>query len=311
MTAPHGHAAAGIALIVSASTCFALMDTTISAIGSFIAVAVVLWLRYAVHAVVMAVWLGAARDKTFRTANLRFQLLRGCLLLFSSAMAFISLRQMPVAEFTAMVMLTPLMTTLLAWIVLHERVTALRWALVLLGLAGALVMIRPGSGLFGWIVLLPLATTLSNATFQIMTSRFAAREDPYTTNFYTGVTGVALATLLVWATGADVTESVEQMRPMHMGLLLMIGVLGTAGHLMLIMAFGKAPASTLVPFQYVQIGVAALGGAVFLGKLPDAWSWLGMALITSAGAASAWLTVREAAARQRPVTAVEADTVVD
>ncbi|MDP1692643.1 MAG: DMT family transporter [Burkholderiaceae bacterium] len=305
------HPAAGIALIVGAATCFALMDTTVSVIGAFVAIAVVLWLRYAIHALVMALWIGAAAGKSFRTANPRFQLLRGSLLLFSSAMAFTALRHIPVAEFTAIVMLTPLLATLLAWLVLHERVSLPRWALVLLGLAGALVMMRPGSGLFGWAALLPLAAALSNASFQILTSRFAAREDPFTTNFYTGVTGVALASVLLLASGADLGDSLAQMRTPQMALLLTIGTLGTAGHLLLIMAFGKAPASTLMPFQYTQIGVAALAGALFLGKLPDAWSWLGMALITGAGAASAWLTVREAAARQQPVTALAADTVVD
>ena len=101
----------GIALIVAAASCFALMDTTISWIGSFIGVAVVLWLRYAIHAVIMAGWLLVAPGKGFRTANPRFQILRGSLLLLSSAMAFTALRQLPVAEFTAIVMLTPLLVT--------------------------------------------------------------------------------------------------------------------------------------------------------------------------------------------------------
>jgi drug/metabolite transporter (DMT)-like permease len=303
--------AAGITMIIGAATCFALMDTLISAIGAFVAMAVVLWLRYAMHALVMGLWIGGDRSKSFRTANPRFQLLRGLLLVSASAMAFTALRHMPVAEFTAIVMLTPLLATLLAWLLLHERVSLPRWALVCLGFAGALVMMRPGSGLFGWAALLPLAAAVCNASFQILTSRFAAREDPFTTNFYTGVIGVALATALLFASGADVTDSLAVMRPQHLLMLLVVGTLGTAGHLLLIMAFGRAPASTLMPFQYVQIGVAALAGAVLLGKLPDRWSWLGMLLIAGAGAASAWLTVREAAARQQPVSAVSADTVAD
>ncbi|MES2960543.1 MAG: DMT family transporter [Pseudomonadota bacterium] len=311
MNLPEARPAVGIAMIVAAATCFALMDTMISSIGAVVAMAVVLWLRYAMHALVMAAWIGGDRGKSFHTANPRFQLLRGVLLVSASALAFTALRHMPVAEFTATVMLTPLLATLLAWMILRERVSLPRWALVLLGFVGALVMMRPGSGLFGWVALLPLATAVCNASFQILTSRFAAREDPYTTNFYTGVTGVAVATLLLFASGADVTDSLAVMRPAHMLMLVVIGALGTAGHLLLIMAFSKAPASTLMPFQYTQIGVAALGGALFLGKLPDRWSWLGMALIAGAGAASAWLTVREAAARQQPVSAVAADSVAD
>ncbi len=301
----------GIAMIVGAATCFAVMDTTVSWVGGFVVIAVVLWLRYAIHALVMAGWLALSPGRSFRTANLRFQLLRGSLLLFSSAMAFTALRHLPVAVFTAIVMLTPLLATLLAALVLHERVSAARWTLVALGFGGALVMLRPGSGLFGWVALLPLAAALSNATFQLLTSHYAAHEDPYTTNFYTGVTGVALATVLLFVLQGDVSDTLEAAQPLHLLLLLVIGLLGTAGHLLLIMAFGRAPAVTLMPFQYTQIGVAALAGALFLGKVPDGWSWIGMALIASAGAASAWLTLREAAARQQPVSAVAADTVAD
>jgi drug/metabolite transporter (DMT)-like permease len=305
------HPAAGIALIVAAAACFASMDTTLRYLGAFIGIALMLWLRYAMHTLVMTTWIVLSRDKTFRTANPRFQVLRGALLLFSSAMAFNALRHMPVAEFTAIVMTTPLLVTLLARVWLKERVSVLRWALVAGGFAGALIVIRPGSGLFGWAVLLPVAAALSNAFFQILTSKLAPHENPYTTNFYTGMTGVALATPLLIASSADISDALTSAPPLHLGLLLAIGVLGTSGHLLLIMALGKAPTATLTPFLYTQIGVAALAGWLALGAVPDAWGWTGMAVIAICGAASAWLNVRDAAARQRPVSAVAADTVAD
>ena len=68
-----------------------------------------------------------------------------------------------------------------------------------------------------------------------------------------------------------------------------VAVLGTTGHLLLIMALGKAPASTLMPFQYVQLGVAALAGYIAFGVAPDALGWVGMAIIGVCGAMSAWL----------------------
>jgi len=305
------HPAAGIALIVAAATCFASMDTTLRYLGAFIGIALMLWLRYAMHTLAMTAWIALSRDKTFRTANPRFQVLRGALLMFASAMAFNALRHMPVAEFTAIVMLTPLLVTLLARVWLKERVSALRWTLVAGGFAGALIVIRPGSGLFGWAVLLPLAAALSSAGFQILTSKLAPHENPYTTNFYTGLTGVALATPLLIASSADISDTLTTAPPLHLGLLLTIGVLGTAGHLLLIMALGKAPAATLMPFLYVQIGVAALAGWLALDAVPDAWGWAGMAVITICGAASAWLNVRDAAAQQRPVSAVAIGAVAD
>ena len=308
---PRRHPFLGIALVIAAATCFAAMDTTVSYIGAFFSVAVVLWMRYALHALAMSVWIVLSPDKTFRTANPMFQIARGALLAFSSAMAFAALRRMPVAEFTAIVMLTPLAATLLARIWLHERVSRLRWLLVAGGFIGALIVIRPGSGIIGWAALLPLAAAVSNAAFQILTSRFAPQENPFTTNFYTGATGMAIATPILLATVGDPIDTLIAAPPLQLSALAGLAALGTTGHLLLIMALGKAPAATLMPFQYTQIAVAALGGYIVFGVSPDGWGWIGMAVIAICGAAAAWLNMREAAARQQPVSAVAADNIAD
>jgi drug/metabolite transporter (DMT)-like permease len=305
------HPLLGIALVIGAASCFAMMDTTVRYVGGFFSVALVLWTRYALHAAIMTLWITLSRERSFRSANPMFQIARGALLAFSSAMAFAALRRMPVAEFTAIVMLTPVVATLVARVWLKEQISPLRWALVAGGFIGALIVIRPGSGLIGWAALLPLAATFSNAAFQIMTSRFAPQEDPFTTNFYTGATGMAIATPILLASVADPLDTLIGAPGLQVGALLAVAVLGTTGHLMLIMALGKAPASTLMPFQYVQLAVAALAGYIVFGVVPDGWGWIGMAIIGICGAASAWLNVRAAAARYRPVSAVQADTIAE
>jgi drug/metabolite transporter (DMT)-like permease len=302
------HPVLGIGLVVAASTCFAMMDTTVRFVGAFFSIAIVLWMRYAVHAAAMTVWILASRDKTFRTANPLFQIARGALLAFASAMAFAALRRMPVAEFTAIVMLTPLAATLLARVWLLERVSRLRWLLVAGGFIGALIVVRPGSGVIGWAALLPLAAACANAGFQIMTSRYAPHENPFTTNFYTGATGMAIATPILLASVADPIDTLMAAPPQHVGALVAVALLGTTGHLLLIMALGKAPASTLMPFQYTQLAAAALAGWIVFGAVPDGWSWLGMVIIAVCGAASAWLNIREATQQHRPMTPVAADT---
>ena len=310
MGTPH-HPLLGIALVIGAASCFATMDTTVRFVGAFFSVALVLWTRYALHAAIMTLWIVLSKERSFRSANPMFQIARGALLAFSSAMAFAALRRMPVAEFTAIVMLTPVVATLVARVWLKERISPLRWALVAGGFIGALIVIRPGSGLIGWAALLPLAATFSNAAFQIMTRRFAPHEDPFTTNFYTGATGMAIATPILLASVADPIDTLIGAPGVQVGALMAVAVLGTTGHLLLIMALGKAPASTLMPFQYVQLAVAALAGYIAFGVVPDGWGWIGMAIIGICGAASAWLNVRAAAARYRPVSAVQADTIAE
>lgn len=300
-----------IAFVVGAASCFATMDTTIRYVGAYFSVSLVLWARYGLHAAIMTLWIALSRNRSFASANPMFQIARGALLVFSSTMAFAALRRMPVAEFTAIIMLTPVVATLVARVWLSEQVSTLRWVLVVGGFIGALIVIRPGSGIIGWAALLPLAAAFSNAAFQIMTSRLAPHEDPYTTNFYTGLTGVTIATPLLLASAADPLDALLTAPPVLVGALAAVAVLGTSGHLLLILALSKAPASTLMPFQYVQLAVAALAGFLVFGLAPDFWSWVGMAVIGVCGAASAWLNVRAAADRYRPVSAVQVDTVAD
>jgi hypothetical protein len=105
--------------------------------------------------------------------------LRGLLLLTSSAFGFYALQHLPVAEFTAIVMLTPVMVTLLAAWLLKEAVSPLRWALVAAAFTGTLIVVRPGSDLFGWAVLLPLGNATAYALFQLLTRRLAGhKRDP-------------------------------------------------------------------------------------------------------------------------------------
>src|SRR5262245_40458346 len=147
---------AGIALIVVTVCCFATMDTTVRYVGQRVPVLLILWMRYAMQALLSALWIVAFRTGGFRTTQPRFQVLRGTLLLLSSALTFVALQHIPVPELTSINMLGPVLVTALAGWLLHEPVSTLRKALVAGGFIGALVVIRPGSGLFGWVVLLPI-----------------------------------------------------------------------------------------------------------------------------------------------------------
>jgi drug/metabolite transporter (DMT)-like permease len=279
----------GIALVLGAAACFSALDTTTKHVGASVPLLMALWFRYAFQAVATtAVVLPLRGLKMLRTRHLPFQVLRGLLLLTSSLLAFTSLRYMPVGEFTAIVMLAPLAVTLLAATVLKEHVSPLRWCLVGAGFAGTLVIIRPGSESFSWAMLLPLGLVASNAWFQVLTSRMARTEDPLTTHLYTGWVGTLVASIAlptVWTTLRE---------PWTWAGLCFMGAMGTIGHFLLILAYRNAPAATLTPYLYAQIGFSMLGGWLVFDHLPDGWSFGGMALIALCGAAGAWVTVREA-----------------
>ena len=180
---PAGVQAVGVACALGAALCFSCLDTAVRHFGSAMPLLALLVLRYAMQAVAMALVLAASRRHGLRCARAGFQALRCGLQLMISAFAFLGVRYMPVAEATAITMLTPVIVTLAAAVRFHEHVSAARWALVLSAFAGVLMIVRPGSGLFGWVAVFPLAVALSNASFQLVISRMAAHEDPFTTHF--------------------------------------------------------------------------------------------------------------------------------
>lgn len=288
MKRPAGSALAGIGLVILAVSCFATLDTTTKFISASVPLFMALWFRYAFQALATTAAVLPLRGlAVLRTAHPKFQILRGVLLLLTSLFAFFSLRYMPVGEFTAIVMITPLVITLLASTALAERVSLARWSLVAGGFVGTLIIIRPGGDDFTWATLLPLGLVASNSWFQVLTSRLARTEDPVTMHLYTGWVGTLLASLalpFVWTELASWSL---------WGWMVLMGGAATAGHFMLILAYQRAPAATLTPYLYCQIGFAMLGGWLVFSHVPDQWSLIGMLLIAVCGAAGAWLAVRE------------------
>ncbi|MRD46317.1 EamA family transporter [Caenimonas koreensis DSM 17982] len=287
---------AGVALAVAAVACFSALDTTTKFVSASVPLLMALWFRYAFQAIATTIvvlpWRGT---RVLRTLHPKFQVLRGVLLLTSSLFAFASLRYIPVGEFTAIVMIAPLAITLLAATVLKEHVSAMRWTLVVGGFAGTLIIIRPGGETFHWASLLPLGLVGTNAWFQVLTSRLARTEDPVTMHLWTGWVGTILSSLalpFVWTQLHDYSL---------WALLCFMGLTATVGHFFLILAYQRAPAATLTPYLYAQIGFAMLGGWLVFAHVPDNWSMIGMVTIAVCGAAGAWLTVRESRVHMEPV----------
>lgn len=291
-------AALGIGFLVLATACFAVLDTTVKYVSAFVPVLLAVWFRYVFHAVVVTSVMLPLRGRSLvRTDHPRFQLLRGLLLMTVSALSFIALQYMPVGEFTAIVMITPLVVTLLAALFLRERVSPLRWALVAGGFSGALLVVQPGGDVIGWASLLPLVMVFTYAWFQILTSKMARTEDAMTMHFYTGWVGALASSLvlpLVWQAIPDART---------FALLCLIGLMGTVGHFLLILAFARTQASTLTPYLYGQIGFAMLCGWLVFGHVPGRFELIGIALIVLCGASASWITARD---KRLPVEPPEA-----
>ena len=284
----------GILLIVLATLAFAVLDACTKYAVALVPVLMLLWFRYAFQAVLTFVLrFPVQRMGLFATQNPRFQILRGVLLLITSACSFVGLRYLPVGEFTAITMLSPLVAMALAAWILKNHVSTQRWLLMAAGLVGVLLVARPGGQVFSWALLLPLLLVIAYAWFQVLTSRLSGEENPYTMHFYTGLVGaVVMCPIMLWSWDSAALLT-------HWPWFVLIGFLGTFGHLMLIRAYMRASAPVLTPYLYVQIAFATLAGWLVFEHVPDALAWLGIGIIAASGVGNAVQSAHEMAKQQR------------
>lgn len=253
------------------------------------------WVRYAVHTALMTALVLPTRGQAiFSTQSLRWQLIRGLLMIASSVLFFSVLKRLPLAEGTAMNFMAPLFLMALAPWLLHEPHRLRRWLGVVVGFAGMLIVIRPGTPLDPVGVVLGVLTALVFAFFQIATRR-VAHDDPLTTNYYGGLFGtVALTLALPWF------WHLPELSPIQWLLLLSTGVSGFLGHWLQIAAYKKSPATLLAPFSYLQILAATALGWLVFGQLPDQATALGMGLICLAGIGAAVAEARVVLRQRAP-----------
>ncbi len=274
----------GILLVIMAMACFTGVDGMVKYLGALLPLVVVMWFRYMFQMTITAAVLLPRRGRSlFQTRHPWLQVLRGVSLTVSTSLAFLSLRYMPVAEFTAILTLTPMVITLVSVRAMGERVSRLRWLLLAGGLVGALMVIQPDKHDFEWVMLLPLALVLISTGFQLLTSYLMRHDDPGTTNFLTGLVASLLASLALpffWEMPVGVSLWV---------MVCLLGVVSTLGHYLMILAYSLASPATLTSYLYFQIAFATLAGWLVFSQVPDRWSLLGIAMIAVCGVANSWL----------------------
>ena len=277
VSGPERNIRIGILFVLTTSVMFALLDTGVKYVGQFYPVLQIAWARYVFQMAMVPLVIGRTRPRDIlRTRRPGLQVARSLLMVGATLSFFTAVNYMPVAEASAIGMIAPLMVTALAIPMLGERVGPRRWMAVVIGLIGALIIIRPGFGSLSWAAILPVITAICYALYQITTRMLADIDPPITTFFYSGAVGVVVLSLAVpfaWQT------------PTAGGWAMMIalGLIAGAGHFCVIQALRRAPASVLAPFSFTQlIWVTILGYLVF-GDFPDNYTLLGAAIVVGSG----------------------------
>ena len=266
-----------LAILFSVS-CFSVLNAISKTLTQHYPVAEVVWARYLVaFGFMLVLFLPRSGRNLFRWNNVGSQIIRGLLLFASSFLYFHGLVHMPLATAASISLCSPLIVTALSARFLGEPVGTKRWIAVMVGFAGALIVVRPGSANFNWYALLIVASTTSSALYQLYSRRYGQTERPDASATVATIVGTLVATPFVpfeWVTPPLGWE---------MALFAGMGVLAGTGHYFLTIAYSQAPAAVVSPFNYTQlIGSAILGYFIF-HEMPDTWTWVGAGVIIASG----------------------------
>ena len=191
---------------------------------------------------------------------------------------------MPIATAIAIFFVEPLMLTVLSALFLKEKTGWRRYLAVAVGLCGVLVVIRPSWDIFGWASLLPLLAALAFATNAIVMRSLSTRMGSLSIQFWFTLVAVILLGAGLLAFGRMELVSASGIDPSGpWAQFVLMGALSAFTFFLFTEAFRRTPASTLAPFQYLEIVGATIVGYIAFGDFPDFWTWVGTAIILSAG----------------------------
>ena len=221
-------------------------------------------------------------------------LLRSGLMVASAVFGFFAFRTLELAQVYALLFSMPVLVTLLAIPLLGERIRLIRGVAILLGLAGVIIVLRPGTIELGAGHLAALLAALCGATSAVITRRIGTTERSATLILYPVIANILL-------TGVMLVFVYRPMPIVDLGKMAAIGVLAMLGQLLIIRAYRAAQAAFVAPFQYSQMLWAVFYGFVWFDEWPDRYVYAGAAVIIVAGLMIMWRESAAGVSRNRPL----------
>lgn len=297
----------GIAMILAAGVVFSVADAISKELARTLPPIEIAWLRWIGLIVLVLPVLVRSRGAVLRTRARALEGFRAICLIGSSLLFITGLQYLPLASATTINFVSPLFVTLLSIPLLGEKVAARRWAAVLVGLVGVVIVVRPGSGTFGIAALLPIVSAACWAFGIIATRKLGGIDGPWTAMSYGALVGFAILSLFV---AADFT-----MPTLHeLALAAAMAALAAAGQMLSLLGYQRGQSSLLAPFSYGQLIWASGLGFVMFGSLPDGWTWVGATIIIGSGVYTAHrerVRAREAAAARKAETARQVAAILE
>jgi drug/metabolite transporter (DMT)-like permease len=286
----------GAVLMVGACAGFAAMMAIVRRVSPEIHPFEAAFFRNLLGTIFILPWIFQAGRDALRTGRPAMHVMRSVCGLAAMLLLFTALSMLPLADVTALSFTAPLFATIGAALLLSEHVGARRWTATLVGFFGALVIIRPGAGTFTGASLVALASAVAIAAAQLSVKSLSRTEHPNAIVLIMGLLMTPMSLLpaaFVWTWPNWST---------FLWLLLM-GLVATIGQVFLVRAMQAADASAVMPFDFSRLIFASALGWLMFGERPDAWTWVGAAIIV---AATVYIARREANLARQTRAAVPA-----
>lgn len=282
-------AALGILMTLGAYFFFMLIDTSVKwLVLAGLPAFQLAFMRYLPHFIISTVLLlrKGMSWSSFQSAHMGLVLLRGFLLASATLFNFISLIYLPLTVTGSIMFSAPIIVCALSWPLLGERVGRWRWAAIMVGFVGVLIVIRPFGAEFHWVALLNVYNAFSLALYSIITRKISGVVAPETMQFYMGAFGAIMLfpfALWSWTTPATTLDWV---------LMVALGFWGWAGHEIFSRAHSYAPANTLMPYTYSFLLYLAVASYIVFNDVPDSYTLLGASIIVLSGLVIWWRAIR-------------------
>jgi len=249
--------------------------------GLGVAPVFVAWSRFAIGALLVLPFLPRGTWALMRDKRLW---LRAATLAAGITCIQTALQTEAIANVFAAFFIGPMFSYLLAALLLRERITLLRSALILAGFIGVLLVVRPGMGgtSGGPGLLFAVAAGLFYGVFLTMSRWLSDVAAPLALTF----TQLAMSAVMLLPLGLlNLPPATLEVA----GLASLSALFSMLGNLLLLYAYRRAPATRLAPLVYFQLIAAVLLGLFLFNTLPDTLTWAGLAVIITAGITSARL----------------------
>ena len=268
-----------------ALVCLSSMDASVKFLGDKYEVLQLVWVRFLGQSVLVLLLVKLIIKQPLKTTLIGLQMLRSFFLFLGTICFFIGVTTIELGAATAILQVNPIFIALGGFLLLKEPLGWYKAIGIIFGLLGTLIIIRPGSEVFTYWALFPIAAAIGFAGYAIVTRYLSHSESIWNSLFFTTIIGTILSTIIVpffWAP-IEVTDY-----PL-IGYIIFIG---TLGQLLIILALFWAQTTTLAPVSYFAIVVATFFGMVFFDEFPDFFTYFGAFVIIGSGIFVWWFEKR-------------------